>query len=132
MEKIGLPTLPGQGLRVTASLHSIADERVFAGGDCAAWKDSICPSWASSECARPATSTPTCSPASTANRSPNYTPQKRYLAILNLGDGTGLATWGPFWWHGRSSMWLKDTIDRRFLEGYRQQYGNTPCSAGPE
>ena len=51
-----------------------------------------------------------------------YKPQKRYLAILNLGDGTALSTWGPFWWNGRSSMWLKDFIDRRFLEGYRQ-YG---------
>ena len=49
-----------------------------------------------------------------------YTPQRRHLAILNLGDGAAFATWGPFWWNGRASMWLKDSIDRRFLAGYRK------------
>ncbi len=59
-----------------------------------------------------------------------YHPQKRFLAILNLGDATALATWGPFWWHGRSSMWLKDFIDRRFLENYRRLA--SPHPAKPE
>lgn len=53
-----------------------------------------------------------------------YKPQKRYLAILNLGDGIALSTWGPFWWSGRSGMYLKDFIDRRFLQGYRRYYSN--------
>lgn len=49
-----------------------------------------------------------------------YGPQKRFLAILTLGDGTALARWGPFGWTSRASMWLKDFIDRRFLARYRE------------
>jgi len=48
-----------------------------------------------------------------------YRPQRRALLILNLGDGTGLATWGPFAWRGRAAFWLKDRIDRRWLESVR-------------
>ncbi len=53
-----------------------------------------------------------------------YIPQKRQLAILNLGDGTALATWGRLWWEGRSGMWLKDRIDRHFLAAYRATFAN--------
>jgi len=46
-------------------------------------------------------------------------PRRRTLLILNLGDGTGLATWGPFAWHGAAAFWLKDRIDRRWLQASR-------------
>jgi NADH dehydrogenase FAD-containing subunit len=36
VHQTGLPTHAKDGLRVNAQLHSIADPRVFAGGDCAA------------------------------------------------------------------------------------------------
>jgi hypothetical protein len=45
-------------------------------------------------------------------------PQRRFLLILNLGDGTGLLPWGPFSWHGRLAFWIKDRIDRAFLRAY--------------
>jgi diaminopimelate decarboxylase len=45
------------------------------------------------------------------------------LAILNLGDGTGLATWGRLFWRGRLAFRVKDRIDRRFLEGYQKGGG---------
>lgn len=48
-----------------------------------------------------------------------WKPRRRFLLILNLGEGVGLATWGPFHWKGRSAFWLKDRIDRRFLRKYR-------------
>jgi NADH dehydrogenase FAD-containing subunit len=48
-----------------------------------------------------------------------YRPQRRALLILNLGDGTGLATWGGFAWRGRAAFWLKDRIDRRWLASVR-------------
>jgi hypothetical protein len=38
---------------------------------------------------------------------------------MNLGDGTGLATRGRLWWHGRFAFRLKDWIDRRFLREYQ-------------
>jgi NADH dehydrogenase FAD-containing subunit len=48
-----------------------------------------------------------------------FRPQRRYLWILNLGDGTGLAMRGGLWWHGRAAFLLKDLIDRRFLAANR-------------
>jgi hypothetical protein len=51
-----------------------------------------------------------------------YQPQSRYLAILNMGDGYGLALWDRFWWFGKSAMRLKHRIDTRFLERYRRCY----------
>jgi NADH dehydrogenase FAD-containing subunit len=48
-----------------------------------------------------------------------FEPQQRYLWIMNLGEGTGLAVRGSWWWHGRSAWLLKDWIDRRFLARHR-------------
>jgi NADH dehydrogenase FAD-containing subunit len=48
-----------------------------------------------------------------------FVPQRRALLVLNCGDGTGLATWGGWWWHGRAAWWLKDRIDRRWLARWR-------------
>ena len=49
----------------------------------------------------------------------SYHPQKRYLSILNLGAGQGLALWGSYWWAGRSAMWLKHYLDTRFLRPFQ-------------
>ena len=48
-----------------------------------------------------------------------FVPQKRYLYVLNLGDGTGLGIRGAFSWRGRSAMKLKHCIDRRFMRKYQ-------------
>ncbi len=47
-----------------------------------------------------------------------YEPQKRFLSILNLGDGTAVASYAGWAWHGRSAWRLKDFIDRRFVARY--------------
>ncbi len=127
VQTTGLPTRPKHGLRINRSLHSIADERVFAGGDCAAMEGFDLPKLGVFGVRQAA-----CIHANllaSLERKPliEYQPQKRFLAILNLGDGTALATWGPFWWHGRSSMWVKDFIDRRFLEKYQRFASSQPA-----
>ncbi|MBA2486900.1 MAG: FAD-dependent oxidoreductase [Nitrospira sp.] len=123
VHEMGLPIHPKEGLRIKATLHSIADERVFAGGDCAALEGFDLPKLGVFG-VRQATYIHANLLASLEGKPlAEYQPQKRYLAILNLGDGTALSTWGPFWWNGRSSMWLKDLIDRRFLEDYRHHVG---------
>jgi NADH dehydrogenase FAD-containing subunit len=48
----------------------------------------------------------------------DFEPQRRYLLVLNLGDGTGLAVRGRQWWYGRGAFRVKDWIDRRWLAGY--------------
>ncbi|MGK0186433.1 MAG: NADH dehydrogenase FAD-containing subunit [Verrucomicrobiales bacterium] len=106
--KTSLPILRTKGLRVNASLHSVADPRVFAGGDCAAMENHDLPKLGVFGVRQASYIQSNLLASLDGQPLTHYAPQKRYLAILNLGDGTGLATWGPFWWRRRSSMWLKD------------------------
>jgi selenide,water dikinase len=49
----------------------------------------------------------------------DYTPQPDFLSLLNLGDGTAIgAKWGVAL-QGRPVMWLKNRIDRAFMEKYQ-------------
>jgi NADH dehydrogenase FAD-containing subunit len=50
---------------------------------------------------------------------PSYEPQREALAVLDLGDGVGLAVRGRWWWQGRAALLLKRWIDRRWLRQYR-------------
>jgi len=130
VQTMGLPTRPKQGLRVHRTLHSIADARVFAGGDCAAMEGFELPKLGVFGVRQAAYIHANLLASLARKPLAEYQPQKRFLAILNLGDGSALATWGPFWWRGRSSMWLKDFIDRRFIERYRRIA--SPQPAKPE
>ncbi|QZY30116.1 NAD(P)/FAD-dependent oxidoreductase [Nocardioides coralli] len=49
---------------------------------------------------------------------PVYRPQRRALAVLDLGDGHGLAVRGRLWWAGGSALRLKRRIDRRWMARY--------------
>lgn len=123
VDAVGLPTHPREGLRINGKVHSIADARVFAGGDCAAMEGFDLPKLGVFGVRQAAYIHVNLLASLEGTPLAEYKPQKRYLAILNLGDGTALSTWGPLWWNGRSSMWLKDVIDRRFLAGYRRHDG---------
>lgn len=48
-----------------------------------------------------------------------YRPQRNFLALLNLGDGTALGRRGPLIAEGAWVFRLKDRIDRRFVDGFR-------------
>ena len=120
---IGLPTSDDGSLLVDEHLRSIADPRIFGGGDCIAIRDR--------QLAKIGVYAIREGPIifenllATLGGTPlrRFNPQRRYLLILNLGDGTGLATWGPLYWHGRAAFWLKDRIDRRFLAEYHDAGG---------
>jgi NADH dehydrogenase FAD-containing subunit len=115
----GLPTTEDGALVVDAFLRSVADPRVFGGGDCIALQGH--------ELAKVGVYAVRESPVLCHNLLASlegrplrrFRPQRRFLLILNLGDGTGLLTWGPFHWHSRLAFWLKDRIDRAFLREYQ-------------
>jgi selenide,water dikinase len=48
-----------------------------------------------------------------------YAPQREFLSLLNLGDGTALGCKRGIPFEGRWVMRLKDRIDRGFMERYR-------------
>jgi NADH dehydrogenase FAD-containing subunit len=108
------------GLIVDPHLRSVADERIFGAGDCIALEGHPLP--------RIGVHAIRAAPILFANLLATlegrpvrrqFRPQRNYLWIMNMGDGTGLAARGRFWWHGRSAFLLKDRIDRRFLRSYR-------------
>lgn len=131
VEASGLPTRPKHGLRIDGTLRSIADERVFASGDCAAMEGFDLPKLGVFGVRQAPHVHANLLASLEGTPLAEYKPQKRYLAILNLGDGTGLATWGRLWWCGRFSMWLKDLLDRRFLDRYRRPIKQLPGTSAP-
>lgn len=48
-----------------------------------------------------------------------FRPQSSFLSLLNTADGKALLRWKALVSHSRPAWWLKDSIDRRFLERYR-------------
>ena len=125
----GLPTDGEGALVVDEHLRSVADPRVHGGGDCVAFRGR--------ELAKIGVYAIRQAPvlchnllAALDGRPPRaFRPQRRFLLIINLGDGTGLATWGPLYWHGRLAFRLKDRIDRRFLAEYQEAGGRVEETA---
>jgi NADH dehydrogenase FAD-containing subunit len=118
LHESGLPTESG-GLRVDEHLRCVGDERIFGGGDCIAFPGPPLPR-VGVHAVREAPilfHNLLATVRGTALR--RYDPQKRCLLILNLGDGTGLATWGGWHYRGWLAYRLKDWLDRSFLRKYR-------------
>jgi pyridine nucleotide-disulfide oxidoreductase family protein len=54
------------------------------------------------------------------NRSPRvWQPQRRWLSLLNLGDRRAIASYGALSLTSRGAWWLKDRIDMRFMNRFR-------------
>ena len=47
-----------------------------------------------------------------------YLPQDKYLALIGTGDHKAIASWGSFGWQSRAFWWLKDYIDRKFMNQF--------------
>lgn len=117
--RLGLPVDPDGRLIVDATLRTPRDRRVFAVGDCAV----IDRDW------RPAVGVfgVRAAPVLAHNLAAAYgavplrpfRPQRRWLSIMDLGDGFGFATRGDRWRLGRDMLWLKTALDRAFLRRLR-------------
>jgi NADH dehydrogenase FAD-containing subunit len=127
--RLGLPVDREGALRVDAHLRSVADPRVFGAGDGVALEGH--------DLARVGVYAVRQAPVlhhnllttaravdgaldrrSGGEGAPDlrhFEPPSRFLLILGLGDGTGLARWGPFHLAGSPPFRLKDWIDRRWL-----------------
>lgn len=115
----GLPLSREGALLVDRYLRSPADPAIHGGGDCIALDGRALPK-VGVHAIRQAPILLHNLLASLQGTEPRrYRPQRRYLWIMNLGDGTGVAMRGRLWWHGRAAFRLKDWIDRRFLSSYR-------------
>jgi NADH dehydrogenase FAD-containing subunit len=117
---IGLPVDAHGGLLVDDRLRSVADPAVHAAGDCAALRGRELPRVGVYAIRQAPVLFHNLLAALDGSATQGFEPQRRYLWIMNLGDRTGLAVRGSWWWHGRAAFRLKDAIDRRFLRAYRE------------
>jgi NADH dehydrogenase FAD-containing subunit len=115
-----LPTGDDGGLWVDHHLRSIGDERLFGGGDCVSFRGQRLPQLGVFAVRQGPVIFHNLQATLTGNPLSEYKPQSRFLYVLNLGDGTGLAIYGPLVWHGRLSWRLKHRIDEKFVEKYQQ------------
>lgn len=115
----GLPSDPAGALLVDAQLRSLGDPRIHGGGDCIAIAGHPLPRLGVFAVRQGPILHANLLAAATGGKPRTYHPQRRWLSILNLGVDDGMATWGPFSWHGRSAWRLKDRIDRAFIRRYR-------------
>jgi len=123
-----LPIFAGSGLvldehgyaRVGPTLQCVGHDDVFAVGDCAAWTAGPALPKAGVYAVRQG---PVLAHnlAARARGGPlrTYRPQRDFLSVLNLGDGSAIATkWGRAI-EGRAMFRLKDRIDRRFVRRFQ-------------
>lgn len=115
---LGLATASDGRLLVTPALQAVDDASVFAVGDCAQFRDAPRPRLGVFGVrAAPTLLANLASPRPGGPRS--YRPQRRWLSIMDLGQGHGLAIRGPLWAHGRWVLALKRGLDFSFVRRHR-------------
>ncbi len=115
----GLPTGRDGGLAVDATLRAEGLERVFGAGDCVDFGPGALPRLGVYAVREAPVLLDNLAATLSGASLRAYRPQRRALAILDLGEGTGLAVWGGLAWTGRPAMAWKEWLDRRFLSRYR-------------
>ncbi|GHE19487.1 hypothetical protein GCM10017767_00080 [Halomonas urumqiensis] len=119
IERLGLPIFPDRGIAVNDMLQSPADPDIFAAGDCAAMVNHHLPRLGVYGVRQAPILLENLLARSQGRALRPFEPQPRALAILDLGEGIGLAIRGKQWWAGRGALWWKRWLDQRFLAQYR-------------
>jgi NADH dehydrogenase FAD-containing subunit len=107
------------GMWVNHYLQSVTDERMFGGGDSVAFRGGALPRFGVYAIRQGPILFRNLRAILEGKPLEEFRPQKHFLYILNLGDGTGLGAYGAFAWRGRSALALKSFIDERFVDEHR-------------
>lgn len=124
------PTLPQQSgaaiddqgfMRVHPTMQSVSHPVLFGAGDAVTLQGWPAPARAGVHSVREGRVLGTNLRAAMKGRAltETYDPTEPFLSILNLGDGTAIATRGEWSVEGRAAFWLKDLIDRRWVRSLR-------------
>jgi NADH dehydrogenase FAD-containing subunit len=114
----GLATGDDGALWVDRHLQSPNDLRIFGGGDAAAFRGGRLPRFGVYAVRQGPILYRNLQAVLRGGPLAPYRPQRRYLYVLDLGDRTGLAIYGPLTSRSRPALRLKRWIDRRFVERY--------------
>ena len=120
LAQTGLPLTPGGFIAIDEGLRSIGEPRIFAAGDVATMiahpreKAGVYAVRQGPPLAK------NLRRALAGKRLRRAVPQRRGLALIGTGDGHAVASRGPFAAYGASLWRLKDWIDRRWMQRYRE------------
>ena len=114
----GLATGDDGALWVDRHLRSPNDHRIFGGGDAVAFRGGRLPRFGVYAVRQGPVLYRNLQASLRGEPLSPYRPQRRYLYVLDLGDGTGLAIYGPLARRSRAALRLKHLIDRRFVREY--------------
>ncbi len=117
----GLATDAQGFLLVNDELRSVSDPLVFAAGDAATLEDHPTTPKAGVYAVRqgPVLRNNLAAACRGAGEFRSYAPQRRFLALLNTGDGRAILSYGPLTLTSRWAMELKDRIDRGFMARFQ-------------
>ena len=116
--RLGLPLDEGGYLRVDETLRSVGDGRAFGCGDCICFAGRHLPKNGVFAVREAPVLFDNLLATAEGRAVRPYLPQSRYLLVMNLADGTGLATWGGWHYHGRAALKVKRWLDERFLKKF--------------
>lgn len=116
---LALPVDADGRLLVTSSLQSVDDPAIFAAGDCAVIRDHPRPAAGVFGVRAAPVLLDNLAALGLGRPLRPYQPQERWLSIMDLGDGHGLATRGRLWSLGRIALWLKRRLDHDFIRRMR-------------
>lgn len=114
----GLATGDDGALWVDRHLRSPNDARIFGGGDAVAFRGGRLPRFGVYAVRQGPILYRNLQAVLRGEPLVPYRPQERYLYVLDLGDGTGLAIYGALTNRSRLALRLKHWIDRRFVREY--------------
>ena len=108
-----------RGIAVDATLRSASDPAIFACGDCADFLPRPLPKHGVFGVRQAPVLLHNLIAAAHGEPLVPYTPQKNWLSIMDLGNGEGFATWGPFAWRGRAALAVKRRLDLGFVRRFQ-------------
>ncbi len=117
-KKSGLPTGPDGGLMVNKYLQSAGYPEIFGGGDCIYFKESPLSKIGVHAVKQNKIILNNLSMFIENQELSPFAPGGDYLQILNLGDHMGLLKKKGFIYSGKPAFWLKNAIDRKFMNKY--------------
>lgn len=106
-------------LSVIATLQSVGDPAIFAAGDCAVIAEDPRPAAGVFGVRAAPVLLNNLAALGDARPLKTYQPQRRWLSIMDLGDGSGLARRGRFWWLGSAALRFKRYLDLGFVQRMR-------------
>jgi NADH dehydrogenase FAD-containing subunit len=112
-----VPNEPAFAVRET--LQSRDDPRIFAAGDCAHFLPRPLPKLGVFGVRQAPVLLRNLIAAGRGAPLTPYRPQRRWLSIMDLGNGEGFATWGPVAHRSRAALALKRRLDFAFVRRFR-------------